>query len=111
MKYLEILRKEKKSVFKGLILFIITINYFVIFFSSKSSFEPEEGFQILLCGGPLTSCRLITNHSEYLFVNTSFLCVDIGISHLAIFIDKKESCTDMIRVRDNPYLAMFVQVR
>lgn len=46
MKYLEILRKEK-SVFKGLILFIITINYFVIFFSSKSSFEPEEGFQIL----------------------------------------------------------------
>lgn len=46
MKYLEILRKEK-SVFKGLILFIITINYFVIFFSSKSSFEPEEGFHLL----------------------------------------------------------------
>lgn len=46
MRYLEILRK--KSVFKGLILFIITINYFIIFFSSKSSFEPEEGFQIML---------------------------------------------------------------
>lgn len=60
MKYLEILRKEKKSVFKGLILFIITINYFVIFFSSKSSFEPEEGFS-----DPVTWSSFNQSQSDY----------------------------------------------